>query len=314
MAVGFSGSNGGINVKSSTLHRQDFIRGPLEISYFVNNVCNLSCRHCYVGYEEPKNALSVEEWQNIFNQALELGALTFGNVGKEPLLAWNKSVQLLNFLKQKKQENPRIRYGLVTNATSFDDERIKQLIEADPTYLDISIDGTREIHDSVRGFGNYDKSLSAIEKILCQGSSFSDRLFISFTLMGANNDVSLIKKMIGELQERGVKRFMVSPYVVSINQNGRDIGITKEQVADTYERLKTEANAWLGSQDQLLLKVDYDTQKPLMDLLVERGIIELGKLMIDDYATIFTRFGNIYINYIPVPRTLIRDVRISHDG
>ena len=165
MALGFSGSNGGINVKSSTLHRQDFIRGPLEISYFVNNVCNLSCRHCYVGYEEPKNALSVEEWQNIFNQALELGALTFGNVGKEPLLAWNKSVQLLNFLKQKKQENPRIRYGLVTNATSFDDERIKQLIEADPTYLDISIDGTREIHDSVRGFGNYDKSLSAIEKL-----------------------------------------------------------------------------------------------------------------------------------------------------
>src|SRR4030042_647128 len=134
MAVGFSGSNGGIGIESKVLkNTPDFISGSLELSYFVNNVCNLSCKHCYVGYEEPKNSLSVEAWQTIFNEALDFGALTFGNVGKEPLLAWDKTIQLLNFLKQKKRNNSRIRYGLVTNATLFNDERITQLIEASPT-------------------------------------------------------------------------------------------------------------------------------------------------------------------------------------
>lgn len=314
MAIGLSGSNGGIDAKSSVLDGRDFISCPIEISYFVNNVCNLNCKHCYVGYEEPRNTLSVDEWQKIFDEALNLGALTFGNVGKEPLLAWDKSVRLLHFLRQKRDRNPRIRYGLVTNATLFSDKKIVQLIDADPTYLDISIDGTREIHDYIRGSGNYDKSVSAIGRIIERAPYFSDRLFISFTLMGRNNDISLIRKMIEELQERGVRRFMISPYVISINQDGDDIGITKEQAVDIYKILKTEANSWLKKRDQLLLKVDYDTQKPLMDLLVERGVIELDKLMIDSYATIFNKFGNVYINYIPISRTLVRDIRISHDG
>ncbi|MEK6927268.1 MAG: radical SAM protein [Nanoarchaeota archaeon] len=314
MALGFSGSNGGINPKSSSSIEQDFASKPLEISYFVNNTCNLTCGHCYVGYEESKNALSVEEWQNVFCDALSLGALTFGNVGKEPLLSWNKSIQLLNFLKQKRQENPKIRYGLVTNATLLTPEKISQLIEAHPTYLDISIDGTEKVHDSIRGYGNYHKSVSAIENIIRQAPEFSDKLFISFTLMGRNNRHSLIEEMIKELQNKGVKKFMISPYAPSINQSGEDIGITKEQIADTYAVLKAKANSWLKSEDQLLLKVDYDTQKPLMNLLAERRIIELNKLLTDDYATIFNQFGRVFINYIPVPRTLIRDIRISHDG
>jgi len=314
MALGFSGSNGGTSAKLYSLDREDLISGPLELSYFVNNTCNLSCKHCYVGYEEPRNVLSIEEWQSVFNEALSLGALTFGNVGKEPLLAWDKSVQLLNFLKQKKQENPKIRYGLVTNATLFDDVKIRQLIDASPTYLDVSIDGTKQVHDSIRGLGNYNKSISAIENIICADPSFSDRLFISFTLMGRNNNVFLIENMVRGLQKIGVKKFMVSAYVTSINQSGKDIGITKEQVADTYNALKIKANSWLNNQGQLLLKVDYDTQRPLMDLLAKKGIIELDRLIIDDYANIFNRFGNIFLNYVPIPRTLLRDIRISHDG
>lgn len=312
MAVGFSGSNGGIDVKSSKFNKPDFVSGPLELSYFVNNFCNLNCRHCYVGYKETKNDLSIDEWENVFNEALDLGTLTFGNVGKEPILAWDKSFHLLNFLKEK--NNPKIRYGLVTNATLFNDKIIDQLIDANPTYLDISLDGPKDIHDYIRGSGNHNKTVSSIEKIINKAPNFSDKLFISFTLMGKNNNISLFKNMVEELQKKGVKRFMISPYVTSINQKGNNIGITNEQVIDTYRQLKYEANSWLGSQDQLLLKIDYDTQKPLMDKLVENKIIELDNLMIDNYATIFNKFGNLYIGYIPVLRTLIRDIRISHDG
>lgn len=318
MAVGFSGSNGGISQLkrevSAVGDHADLVEGPIEMSYFVNNVCNLNCRHCYVGYEEPKNALSVEGWQEVFNEALDLGALTFGNVGKEALLSWrNKTIPLLKFLREKREGNPRIRYGLVTNATLFDDRKISELVNVSPTYMDISFDGTKEVHDYVRGSGAYDKTTSNLARILQASSEFSERLFISFTLMRPNNEIEQIRKMIGDLESLGVRNFLVSPYVTSINERG-ELGITKEEVAATYSILKEEANDWLGKDSQLLLKVDYDTQKPLMDLLSERRIIELDKLKVDEYVTIFNQFGKVFLNYIPFSRTLRRDVRISHDG
>jgi len=60
MAVGFSGSNGGI-LDRRKISEPDIVNRPLEVSYFVNNRCNLRCNHCYVGYEEKNGELSVQD-------------------------------------------------------------------------------------------------------------------------------------------------------------------------------------------------------------------------------------------------------------
>lgn len=91
MAVGFSGSNGGIleeekrnggiigeqkNVSGNILQENNFknvLREmPLEVSYFINNVCNLSCRHCYVAYKKSDSGLTLPEWFSLFDSLIDI--------------------------------------------------------------------------------------------------------------------------------------------------------------------------------------------------------------------------------------------------
>lgn len=105
MALGFSGSNGGINVIAEKKFQGiNLAERPMEVSYFVNNVCNLKCGHCYVGYENNKDELSVDEWISVFDKLIEKGALTFGNVGKEPLMSPEKTIRLLEYFRKKKRQ------------------------------------------------------------------------------------------------------------------------------------------------------------------------------------------------------------------
>lgn len=146
MAMGFSGSNGGITANQKRISADDLQYGiftlkypyPMEVSYFINNICNLSCKHCYVVYEENKNALSVKEWQNVFDELISMGALTFGNVGKEPVLAWNETLELLLYFKEKRKSIPKLRFGFVTNATVLDRSKIEELERIQPDYIDIT--------------------------------------------------------------------------------------------------------------------------------------------------------------------------------
>ena len=103
MALGISGSNGGISRDTNSVLEVDLLNRPLEVSYFVNNVCNLVCKHCYVRYEEQTGDLSIEKWKSIFDELIQKGALTFGNVGKEPLLSPAKTFELLEYFKKRRK-------------------------------------------------------------------------------------------------------------------------------------------------------------------------------------------------------------------
>ena len=317
MAVGFSGSNAGVE-KGKNFVEVDLLNRPLEVSYFVNNKCNLNCKHCYVGYSNPKNDLSISEWKNIFDELIDFGALTFGNVGKEPLLAWERTSELLKYFQGKKRENPKLRYGFVTNATLFNEEKIKELDKLSPDYLDISIDGTEEVHDFIRGKGNYQKTYANLQKIKETAPNLLKKIFISYTLMQPNKNA--LEQTIQEMNKLGINNFLVSPYVKTIHDKG-NLGLDNEEIANIYKNI-TVGNVIDFSKTknlELLLKSDYDTQKDLMDLLAERKIIDVNNLLIDEYGVIFNKEekennSRIILNFIPIPETLTRAIRISHDG
>lgn len=317
MAVGFSGSNGGIE-KGKNFVEVDLLNRPLEVSYFVNNKCNLHCKHCYVGYSNPKDDLSIQEWKNTFDELIDLGALTFGNVGKEPLLAWKKTSELLKYFQGKREENSKLRYGLVTNGTLFDKEKIKEMNNLNPDYLDISIDGTERVHDFIRGEGNYQKTYKNLQKIKRIAPSLLEKIFISYTLMQPNKNN--IKQTVREMSKLGINNFLISPYVKTIHDD-ENLGLDNKEIADIYKNIQ-EGNIIDFSKTknlEILLKSDYDTQKPLMDLLVNRKIIDVNNLLIDDYGVIFNteekeNNSRVILNFIPIPETLTRAIRISHDG
>jgi MoaA/NifB/PqqE/SkfB family radical SAM enzyme len=314
MALGLSGSNGGLGNENSS--EIDLLNRPLEVSYFINNICNLACKHCYVGYEEPKGELSVLEWTNVFDKLIEKGALTFGNVGKEPLLSSDKTLDLLKHLAQKRKENPKIRFGFVTNATLLEEKIIDELAEISPNYIDISVDGSKKHHDYIRGNGNYEKTINNLKKL---PDSLKGKVFISYTLMNHNKDS--FKDMIKKMDNIGIKKFLISPYVATPSSKG-ELVLLNDKIVDFYNKVinGNEIDFSESKNIEILLKSDYDAQKPLIDKLVGRRVIDVNNLLIDDYGVIFNKYdqknsSKVIINFMPFSDTLLsRAIRISHDG
>jgi len=326
MALGWSGSNGGITQNYKPIFaknlRRDYIQQmysyPLEISYFVNNTCNLKCQHCYVGYEDEDNSLTVELWKKVFDECIALGALTFGNVGKEPTLSWEKNIDLLQYLKEKRKQEPKLRFGLVTNAILLNRERSKKLSEINPDYLDISLDGTEEIHDTIRGHGSHTKVMANI-KLFPQ--DLLNNVFISFTANRLN--LHTIPKLIDDVYKIGVKNILITPYVSNYvlgNINDDDLYAKEEDIIIEVEKL---LNGKLINFDcygdlNIYIKTDYASSLSLMQKFTDKKIINRDNLKIDEYGVIFTKYtfngNNIYFNYLPWDNSFIQAIRISHDG
>lgn len=326
MAVGFSGSNGGITNNQqlisanrlNCIRNNQFLSPPLEISYFVNNTCNLRCCHCYVGYNHNENELSEIEWINVFEQCLKLGALTFGNVGKEPTLSWDKSISLFRWLAEKKFSNNRLRFGLVTNAILLDEKKSTALATLNPDYLDISLDGIKETHDVIRGRGSYNRTIRNIRDL---PPNLRDKVFISFTANESNIDS--LPKLIKEIIQLDIKNILISPYIAQENQGlyHKDILLSSDQrlmrvFIDLIEsRLVDFSNM---ENFSIYIKNDYSTSFSLMEALLRNKIIDLNNLWEDDYGVIFTpyEFGTnrVYFNYLPFDHTFRKAIRFSHDG
>lgn len=322
MAIGFSGSNGGVYANYRSIVRSDlkyenfiFKYGyPLEISYFINNICNLRCKHCYVAYDESRNALSMKEWQDVFDILISMGALTFGNVGKEPLLNWNKTRGLLYYFQEKRKMVPKLRFGFVTNGLLLNETMIEDIERIRPDYIDISVDGTKAVHDYIRGFGNYDKIISCL--INFSKSEVIDKVFISFTANRLNT--STIGDLVDVLYNLGMKKILISPYVTL---NRRDeLYLSDEQILGWINKILEGRIIDFDNHEDLCLyiKNDYTTTHGLMDKLAFQGIIDKEKLLVDDYGVIFNKYtlnGNdIYFNYLPWDDFFKRAIRISHDG
>lgn len=322
MALGWSGSNGGISANQKKIPRKDLQypiftykhRCPMEVSYFINNVCNLRCKHCYVAYEENKNALSVDEWKNVFDELISIGALTFGNVGKEPVLAWNETRELLLYFKEKRQSIPKLRFGFVTNATLLDRSKIEELERIQPDYIDISLDGTKDAHDYIRGSGNYDRTMKNLK--LMSEYEVIEKVFISFTANKFN--IATISELADSLYNMGVKKMLISPYITRDRLDS--LYLSDEGIIKWVEKLLAgnviDFNKYQGLN--IYIKNDYSTTLNLMEKLVNREIIDKNNLLVDDYGVIFNKYtfneNDLYFNYLPWDDFFVRAIRISHDG
>lgn len=316
MAIGLSGSNGGITKSFKEFNVMDYDSTilPMEVSYFVNNVCNLNCRHCYVGYLNQDTPMDLKTWITVFNSLLIKGAKTFGNVGKEPLLNWELTKNLLQYFHYRRKDDNKIRYGLVTNALLFDNQIINELSEIKPNYIDISIDGTEQSHEFIRGRGTYQKLISNLN--LLSEANLSEIVYLSFTLNRINKDS--LTSLVNSMDNLGFKNLLISPYV-TLNQKD-DLFLLESEMISLINLLLDGKLIDFRKFNYMnfYIKSDYTTSKNLMIQLRDQGIINEEALLIDDYGVIFNKYtlgnNNIYFNYIPFDNTYKQAIRISHDG
>lgn len=192
---------------------------PLGISFDITNRCNLRCKHCYFLLQNQSEELidadflnRVIELKNMYPSVMHAGWL-----GGEPLLRKELLVQCTKFFPLNM---------IVTNGTI-------ELPVITNSVFNVSVDGTREYYQQIRGAGCYDE--------VKENANRSDiRVNITCVLNRINSDC--IEAFLEEWKKTSVQGISFSFYTP---QKGIDdplylTGTQRDTVIDRILSLKKE--------------------------------------------------------------------------
>ncbi len=150
-------------------------KSPIYGSADIINVCNLHCTHCYWWLNRKENEeLTVEQWKKIIeNKFKKQHVFIVTLVGGEPMLRPDVVELFIN-------EFPK-RVCLVTNGT-IPLKKYEKLY-----FYWVSIDGTEQIHDQIRGKGSYDTARKNVKDYISKhGAKAHKDIWISMTINSLN--------------------------------------------------------------------------------------------------------------------------------
>lgn len=171
-------------------------RPPLAASPFpslrylelqITDHCNLRCRHCYIG-ESGTNELSLKEIRTVLSEFEAMQGLRVLITGGEPLL--HSGFAELNRMLPEFS----LRKVLFTNGLLLDKKTLKELRVHE---IQVSVDGLREAHDSLRGKGSFAAAIDAIKACVAQGFDVSVSTMVHAKNLGDFDGMQELFREIG---------------------------------------------------------------------------------------------------------------------
>ena len=154
-------------------------RGRHVLQWHITHRCNLRCSHCYqddyareTSGEELFSALDAYE-RFVRGRALDA---QINLTGGEPL-AHPDFFALAREIRRR-----RMALGVLSNGTLIGDETAERLSDLDPLFVQISLDGTRAVHDAIRGAGSFERAMYGVDALKRRGV----RVNVSFTAQSRN--------------------------------------------------------------------------------------------------------------------------------
>lgn len=157
----------------------------------VTNVCNLSCKHCYV--EKRSEFMDFEVFKKAVDEFYIMGGLKLIISGGEPLM----HPRIFDFLRYAK--NYPLRIVLLTNGYLLKDsiiERLPELVDE----VQISLDGF-EGHEKLRG-ASWKRVLEVVEKL-------SELVDVSISTMITKYNTDEFEKMKETLLKMKIKKWSI---------------------------------------------------------------------------------------------------------
>ena len=202
------------------------------LQWHITHRCNLHCTHCY--QEDRSKELPFPELEAIFRQYLDFcSAMHFkGHInltGGEPLLS-ESFFPMLDLL-----EGAKTTFGILSNGTIITGETAARLSEySSLRFVQVSIDGTRKTHDSIRGEGSFDRTCEGLQHLRRAGI----QTMVSFTCHRRNYHE--LQDVIRLMRRQKVDRFWADR-LVPIG-GSREDALTDEQFRDMLKVLTKEHN------------------------------------------------------------------------
>ena len=174
----------------------------------TNAACNLHCQYCYLEEYNSESAPKYADLENFFRvirDLEEMGTDLIALVGKEPFLD-TRGIRLLEYMDQISEQGRKFRFGVVTNGTMID--RFVERIPSSIAYIDVSLDGTELINDSLRGNGVFKKACANIRTLADAGFEVWTSSVIHSSSCTQRDLIDFIKTLALEC---GCPRFYFSP-------------------------------------------------------------------------------------------------------
>ncbi|MCC6028099.1 MAG: radical SAM protein [Archaeoglobus sp.] len=201
--------------------RKPFVPGaPFQVVWDITYACNLKCKHCYATAGKAlENELTTEEALRTIDALDRLGVTIIAFSGGEPLIR-RDIYDLTSYAAEK-----GIYVAIATNGTLISEEVAKKLKESGVSYLQISLDGTKETHEAFRGIkGIFNKTLEGIKNAVKYG------FFVNVSMTVTKYNYAEVEEVIKICEKLGVNWFMHYNFIPT--GRGRDIveaDITPEQ-------------------------------------------------------------------------------------
>ena len=131
-------------------------------------------------------------------------------------------------------------FGILTNGTVIDRRVAERLSFYHPSFVQVSLDGCREMHDAIRGAGNFDRAVEGLNNLRAHGIT----TMVSFTAQREN--LGELKKLSRFCSEIGVDKLWFDRVVIPAEEDER--GLTLDLTE--YDRLLRDA-ARLSRRDRV---------------------------------------------------------------
>ena len=186
---------------------------PEEIAFKLTNRCNLRCKHCYQWNEDGhhKNLDKIEQnrdldfsiIEKVFAQTQEIKSNVY-LWGGEPLVYkdWNKLVDLL-------EKDPRWT-SICTNGIGIEKNLSSILRISEHFEILVAIEGFKDEHDFIRGKGNYEKAIEALDLLLEEKKvgNYKGEIAVNFVI--TDKMVSRVYEILEFFEKKGIDTVYLS--------------------------------------------------------------------------------------------------------
>jgi MoaA/NifB/PqqE/SkfB family radical SAM enzyme len=170
---------------------------PLVAELFLTDNCNLRCVSCACWRNTTRDELTTDEWKDVLRQLAELSIHKANFTGGEPLIR-RDAIELMRYARSV----GITRTHLNTNAILLKPAKLDEVLDAGVRSFNVSVDGTRELHDQIRGRRNaFDVTTRHLSHLASLRDSYGLKIRMNFTVMRDNvhalPDVARLAQTLG---------------------------------------------------------------------------------------------------------------------
>lgn len=202
---------------------------PISGSFELTPLCNLDCKMCYVHLNKEQmngaQLLTVDQWQDIMQQAIDAGMMYACLTGGE-CLTYPGFDRIYLFLHSK-----GVQVSILTNGVLLDEARIRFFKDHPPAVIQVTLYGDCEdTYERVTGHRHFERVMRNIQ--MADEAKLPIRLAVTPNAYLGDSDEALVRCAV----ETGLRVRINSELMTPIDNTGRREGF-KDLTPETYMRL-----------------------------------------------------------------------------